>query len=84
MRTLNCSELLERGYTPTPSEAYAVLGNWGVFLAVVESLMVLTTVAVFVHKCHYLSGYWPTRPMVYSSLALSVFPVSSIFSGDVL
>lgn len=84
MKTLNCSELLEKGYTPTPPEAYAVLGNWGLFLAAVESLMVLTTVAVFVHECHYLSACWPRRPLLYSSLALSVFPVSSIFAGDVL
>ncbi|EEC11748.1 hypothetical protein IscW_ISCW008853 [Ixodes scapularis] len=53
-----------------------VLGNWGLFLATVESLMVMTTVAVFVHECLYLSACWPTRPLVYSSLALSVFPVS--------
>lgn len=84
MKTLNCSELLEKGHTPTPSEAYAVLGNWGLFLAAVESLMVLTTVAVFVHECHYLSACWPRRPLLYSLLALSVFPVSSIFAGDVL
>ncbi|KAM7297428.1 organic solute transporter subunit alpha [Ixodes scapularis] len=78
MKPLNCSELLEKGYTPTPSEAYAVLGNWGLFLATVESLMVMTTVAVFVHECLYLSACWPTRPLVYSSLALSVFPVTSV------
>ncbi|XP_050029302.1 organic solute transporter subunit alpha [Dermacentor andersoni] len=78
MKTLNCSELLEKGYTPTPSEAYAVLGNWALFLAAVESLMVVTTVAVFVHECHYLSACWPRRTLLYSSLALAVFPVTSV------
>lgn len=78
MRALNCSELLERGYAPSPAEAYAVLGNWGAALSAVEGLMVVSTVAVFLHECHYLSGCWPTRPLVYSALALSVFPVTSV------
>ncbi|KAH7943811.1 hypothetical protein HPB52_011794 [Rhipicephalus sanguineus] len=52
----------------------AVLGNWALFLAAVESLMVVTTVAVFVHECHYLSACWPRRTLLYSSLALAVFP----------
>lgn len=84
MRALNCSELLERGYAPSPAEAYAVLGNWGAALSAVEGLMVVSTVAVFLHECHYLSGCWPTRPLVYSALALSVFPVPPVLAGDVL
>lgn len=68
--------LKQHGEAQCPS--VAVLGNWALFLAAVESLMVVTTVAVFVHECHYLSACWPRRTLLYSSLALAVFPVCEV------